>query len=326
MRKILIFLLCFCTVFVCFVIPSFAVEGVPTDITGFTVTVPAGWDASAGFGIFNIYGTFTTDRLGTNDFSSLYLGYVLNFETFTRQPSSDALTFGDYSSTVPSSEAISFTFTDGSDVSNSTLIQWFVNNNATFISSEPTTYTLSSGFYNLATLPSEGVPSVGGFTPNIEHLFEVPVELHYSTGVVKAYNYFGFMVTSFTDSQNFSVDFTVQLLDIGSSIRIANLTATDGVCTSQFYGGISRIYFGEDIVTDEESYQLISFMFELDSSYIPVEPDIPDITINPWGYLLEMIIEALKVPLFGYFSVWDIFITICGIFILMWLLKLLAGG
>lgn len=325
MRKILIFLLCFCTLFLCFVIPSFADEGVtsraiPSDLTGVTVTVPSGWSATSGYGSFELYGTVANSSfiqlgIGINPFAgnmSNYVGFVTDsggMEYYTNDSS--------------------FTFTVSSGATtNSSLIQWLVDNDAEFSGGEPqpVMYTVQQGFYNLAELPSPGVPSVGGFVTGIEHLYEVPTELHYSSGVVKSYNYFGFVLTSFEDSNNFSLDFSVQLLDIGTPVRIANLTAVDGVCSSQFYGGISRIYLGEDIVTDESSYQLISFMFTRDTSYLPDEPDVPEFTTNPWGYILEMIIDALKVPLFGYFSVWDIFVTICGIFILTWLLKLLAGG
>lgn len=330
MRKILIFLLCFCTLFLCFVIPSFADEGVtsravPTNLTGATVTVPAGWSSPSGYGIFDINGLRTAPNGLQYRFEAFAVGY--NTVNGSLVPSTDICSVynGSVYGYLNNFDSITLAIEGGNDTDSSAFIQWLVDNDA-IISGGTSTYTVPPGYYKLSTLPSTGVPSVGGFITGIEQLYETPVEVYYSSGAVKSYNYFGFVLNSFDDSNNFSVDFTVQLLDIGTSVRIANLTAVDGVCTSQFYGGISRIYFGEDIVTDEPSYQLISFMFSLDTSYLPDEPDVPEFTINPWGYILEMIIDALKVPLFGYFSVWDIFVTICGIFILTWLLKLLAGG
>lgn len=47
---------------------------------------------------------------------------------------------------------------------------------------------------------------------------------------------------------------------------------------------------------------------------------------NPFSDIMDMVIEALDVPLFGSFSLWDMLTTVCGLFAVVWLLKLLAGG
>lgn len=47
---------------------------------------------------------------------------------------------------------------------------------------------------------------------------------------------------------------------------------------------------------------------------------------NPFLDVMNMVIDALDVPIFGTFSLWDMLTTVCGLFAVVWLLKLLAGG
>lgn len=53
--------------------------------------------------------------------------------------------------------------------------------------------------------------------------------------------------------------------------------------------------------------------------------DLP-YTGNPFLDFMNGVIEALDVPIFGTFSLWDMLTTVCGLFAVVWLLKLLAGG
>lgn len=55
-------------------------------------------------------------------------------------------------------------------------------------------------------------------------------------------------------------------------------------------------------------------------------PIIPDYDGNPWYDILEGVFDALKVDIFGNFSLWDIFTSLLGISVVVWLLKMLAGG
>lgn len=106
-------------------------ESVPTDLTGYTVTVPAGWSASAGFGMFDVSGTVNYYDF-PYAFSSFYVGYAINFDDGSLVNSSNAVVFYGFFETYPNGNSLSFTVSGGSDSSNSSLIQWLVDNNATF--------------------------------------------------------------------------------------------------------------------------------------------------------------------------------------------------
>ena len=97
-----------------------------TDLTGYTVTVPAGWSATVGYGIFSVNGTYDSYPLG-----ELGIGYE------ERGISSSDYLFTAQSSTTPiaiydSTQNIEFYFESGADVTNTSLIQWLYDNNATF--------------------------------------------------------------------------------------------------------------------------------------------------------------------------------------------------
>lgn len=49
-------------------------------------------------------------------------------------------------------------------------------------------------------------------------------------------------------------------------------------------------------------------------------------TANPWFDIVDGVVDALKIDVFGSFSPWDILVTFIGISVFIWLLKLLAGG
>lgn len=55
----------------------------------------------------------------------------------------------------------------------------------------------------------------------------------------------------------------------------------------------------------------------------PTSTPIPD---NPFSYIFDMVIASLDIPIFGGFSLWDMITTVCGMFAVIWLLKLLSGG
>lgn len=118
----------------------------PNDLTGYTVTVPSGWTATAGYGWYNVdYDEYKYD----SSFSALYIGYGYEplgrgFPLMEEMPNSVA--FG--SSTlmsVTNDEEITITITGGDDATNAELIQWLTNNNATFSKSEYAWVEYSSG-------------------------------------------------------------------------------------------------------------------------------------------------------------------------------------
>lgn len=101
---------------------------VPTDLAGYKVTVPAGWTASAGYGQFLIDG----ESSNSGFFSSIYIGCYFDGDRFTFPGRANSVAFYSSLEVFNSSESFTITITGGTDATNQTLIQWFVDNNATF--------------------------------------------------------------------------------------------------------------------------------------------------------------------------------------------------
>lgn len=330
MRKIFIFLLCFCTIFLCFVIPSFADEGVislavPTDLNGVTVSVPSGWSASSNYGDFSLAGYFPTFE--DYGFSNFCIGFVGDPEGFGKSASSNHITASaggnDYTlwNFTPADDIV-FTVTGG-DVSNSSLIQWLVDNDATFddgSTPEPETSSIASGIYhfksfgNLPDIPDASWSDGTGYT------YSYTLAGKYVT-TSRTIVFTGFNITfdEYVSSSRYTVTFSVDTDD--GIVNLATYSVSYGQIVLESRADLKYLVFDEALIG---TYDDIEFIRQFLVSGFP-DTDT-SATDNPWAYILEMIIEALKVDLFGYFSVWDIFTTICGIFIVTWLLKLLAGG
>lgn len=142
-KKLSIFLLITVILVSCFVVSSFAVssDSIPTDLTGYTVTVPSGWTATAGYGRFLLE---RTDLYIDGDLSSVdifsntfWIGYGFNGEIFDFSVAADHIVFSSLPLVVDSSFTFSFTVTGGQDVANADLIQWLVDNNAVFEAPPP---------------------------------------------------------------------------------------------------------------------------------------------------------------------------------------------
>ena len=135
---------------------------IPNDLRGYTVTVPAGlsategWTATAGYGVFSVEGTFSDPTYGDNPFTSLYVGYALNFETFEYEMSPNAIVYGGYATTFPNGNSLSFSITGG-DTDNSSLIQWLYDNNATFEKTVTTPLLISFTINGQEYLAEEGM-------------------------------------------------------------------------------------------------------------------------------------------------------------------------
>lgn len=107
---------------------------VPTDLTGYTVTVPAGWTASAGLE----EAISISVNVGTTNYVNFSIGYQGFFEpdygNFYRSSSSNFIcidnSFPPYVN-YTSTESFTFQVVSG-DITNQSLIQWLVDNNATF--------------------------------------------------------------------------------------------------------------------------------------------------------------------------------------------------
>lgn len=115
-----------------FMMSSYDIESedneVPTDLTNYIVTVPSGWTASAGFGLFQLY-------FELNGFS--YTEFNIGFDS-VYQPTSDYIfCYNDNSNRefdLYNGESFSIHIDGGFGVTNPDLIQWFVDNNAQFLS------------------------------------------------------------------------------------------------------------------------------------------------------------------------------------------------
>lgn len=101
---------------------------IPTDLTGYTVTVPRGWTASAGYGEFFIEGVSSTEGY----FSRMYIGYYFFEDEFSFEQSANIVCFYSSLEQYNSYESFTISITSGTDVTNQSLIQWLVDNNATF--------------------------------------------------------------------------------------------------------------------------------------------------------------------------------------------------
>ena len=104
-------------------------EAPPDDLTGYTVSVPAGWTATAGYGSYALEGTFySTEYDATDSFGLMFIGYYDDFGD--RIPSANSVQLSGYV-LMDTSKGFTLNLTGG-DTSSSSLIQWLVDNNATF--------------------------------------------------------------------------------------------------------------------------------------------------------------------------------------------------
>ncbi|MBR6515935.1 MAG: hypothetical protein IKT40_03675 [Bacilli bacterium] len=104
------------------------------DLTGATVTVPAGWSASSNYGIFNINGYIEYHDNNTIYRTYNYIQFAIGYNVGSDTPIIDTLSIVTGSGTkVFSTTNLSFMIEiyDGTDVSNQNLIQWLLDNDAT---------------------------------------------------------------------------------------------------------------------------------------------------------------------------------------------------
>lgn len=147
-----------------------------TDLTGYTVTVPSGWSASAGYGRYDVEGTVYSSSesnqssyLVVNGFNIGYT-WVGDGEGFWITSDSNIICYDTVLNfQIYSYESFEFTITGGDDVDDPYLIQWFYDNNATFTkieepeqSEEPTTIIYNNTTSQLsinqtATFPCSGL-------------------------------------------------------------------------------------------------------------------------------------------------------------------------
>lgn len=87
--------------------------------------------------------------------------------------------------------------------------------------------------------------------------------------------------------------------------------------------GFNVGHFGQTIILSSDQSLSSDDYVLLTSNFSSSAPDYEG---NPFTDIMNLVIEALDVPIFGTFSLWDMLTTLCGLFAVVWLLKLLAGG
>ena len=153
----------------------------PENLTGWTVTVPAGWYAPSD------YGQFKLNISSSESVFYLFVGYIFNEDFLSARRFDDYVYFGDagdfplYDYTPD--QDISFKVVGGDDVSNSLLIQWLVNNNATFSKEEEDTQVdktnnlpafLKDLYEGIITKKPDASKNPQNFRAEIESIADVP--------------------------------------------------------------------------------------------------------------------------------------------------------
>lgn len=122
------------------------------------------------------------------------------------------------------------------------------------------------------------------------------------------------------DEYNLNVGFTVYSPELDPNPLDIVALGVDFEKKSVYDGFLSL----DDLNVDIQCY-VPDLYADLLRSFFP-SSIFPSYTDNPFTDIMTQIIEALDVPIFGTFSLWDMVTTLCGIFAVIWLLKLLAGG
>lgn len=124
---------------------------VPTDLTGYTITVPAGWSANSNYGIFNINGYIEYHDNNTIYRTYNYSQFAIGYDVGIDISKIDTLSIVTGSGTkVFSTTGLSFIIEiyGGTDVTKPELIQWFADMGATFTKPKLITFTIDGTQYS----------------------------------------------------------------------------------------------------------------------------------------------------------------------------------
>lgn len=119
--------------------PSNAVEyvveetsDIPTDLTGYTVTITAGWTATKEYGSYNLYGTYSSKISEDEDvYFTFGVGYAKSGAGYYNAVRIFNIEYQSADS-INNTYSLTLNIKGGDSVKDGTLIQWFVDNNATF--------------------------------------------------------------------------------------------------------------------------------------------------------------------------------------------------
>lgn len=114
-------------------------------------------------------------------------------------------------------------------------------------------------------------------------------------------------------------------IDTNTDTNLEVLSITYDNNTNQFYWSYNDLVLDSfvGIALDGDYEVNEDFLSLFDSLFEPYEYVY---TGNPWFDIVDGVVDALKIDVFGSFSPWDILVTFIGISVFIWLLKLLAGG
>lgn len=329
----IVFVLCLTLLLPLFSVLSVGAEPratTPTDLTGYTVTVPSGWGCISGYGSFEITHTIP-DYVG--EATEFYIGY--RWSDGLEQRENRCVSMQSLVNYTPSN-SITLVVTGGSDSSNSTLISWLVDNNATFSNGstpepdpDPELFPIAGGFYAYDIKPSQ-MPSVDSSLEGSTLVYPVPSGS--KLFLTEAYNVNrgteipiqGLVIqfANIVDSNNYHIKVGVWYTDdIGfTPENVFTIVCTQGVFTKVNRFSFSRVYFSDSVSFDEWGYQFFNAVF------VPSDQPVPNFDGSPIAYIISSINDALRVDIFGTFSIMDVVTVFVSISLLIWILKMLAGG
>lgn len=344
LKKVIPLILCLSVLVFSFVVPASAtITGISGNTYLFSGSLAGGsWSVAAG--AFQMMGT-QTDVLGTvktqgsdtvYDFYSVYFGYDLddaaaNYIVFK----CNAPIVTDIVVNRLMTFEVSFTSlaydSDG-------FVANFVESYGTLVSTS--SYHIGSGQYSVVRdTPIDLVdPSWIGTENTLFYDVGVDQIEVVTPNLVRTFDQLNISLLAYIDNNNYSIGFGVNdESGLENSTTLFLLVKSSGAYSIQYtqdayYGSTSYIRTLSEFACDENFYNLFNALFTIyegDSNPVdplPPAPDYPDFDGNPFVVIFEGVIEALSVPLWGDISIWNIFTAILGATVVIWLLKLLAGG
>lgn len=317
-------------------------EKTVTDLTGYTVTVPAGWTATAEYGRFEVVGecngsSFTVFGVGFQAFR----GSLVALENSVGLQTSMA--------NFSNNSVLNISFSSSVDVTNASLIQWLYDNNATFTpTSEPNEVYIDSGVYvfddRLTMVPASPFSSSFAFESN---------GISFDTIEYDSSN-----LLVYSSSTNVSVAFDEGFWRSGGYriITVTERTAVNQACYDFIHNYTNYYAVG----TFDEIYQYIfslgesqgydeGYLSGYDEGYLVGEQHGYDVGYSEgrnsaqseqfidgfFGDFFGGIREALdslvlyqstNTPIPIVVTVWNALSTIIMLFIVIFVLKLVAGG
>lgn len=256
---------------------------VPTDLTNYLISVPSGWSAVNSYGKFYINGTVDNQSI-----SRFFIGYAFDFRNDELVSTDDSI-YTSSGRNIGYSESFLMYVTGGTDVTNESLIMFFVNSGATF------TYNHSGGASLL---------SLSNIIPLATSSDDISIK-RTNTATYNSNGYYD--VVSSIDSDiitnfylSFTRDFVVKYSDFSSGEYRYDYQATDEfVITKGYYlnyydvsGVLQRVNINSSMSYD--SNDIVSLLPTLSEITLEIGED----NINQSDiYLIEDLYVQISCPL-----------------------------